>query len=112
MNKKYYIKNIFWGLLFVAITYYAWQESPDNKKITLLFYTSIISCVLYPFSKKLIEDITLKFTKKEFWQQDFFTSSVGGSLQAILFLFCFVFAIPFGLVYLIQKVVNALPGKE
>ncbi|CRY53588.1 Colicin E1 (microcin) immunity protein [Yersinia intermedia] len=102
MDKKYYIKNIFWGLVFVAIAYYYWQEDPVNKKTILIFYFSVINCFLYPFSKKLIEHIVLKFTKKEFWQQDFFTSSVGGSLQAILFLFCFISSIPFGILYIIH----------
>ncbi|HHL2560735.1 TPA: colicin E1 family microcin immunity protein [Yersinia enterocolitica] len=101
MDKKYYIKNILWGLIFVAIAYYSWQENSDNKKTMLFFYFSVISCVLYPFSKKLVENVIFKFTKKEFWQQDFFTSSVGGSMQAILFLLCFIFAVPFSVLYIV-----------
>ncbi|HDL7813836.1 TPA: hypothetical protein PXP47_003883 [Yersinia enterocolitica] len=109
MDKKYYIKNILWGLVFVAIAYYSWQENPDNNKTTLFLYFSVISCALYPFSKKFVVNIMLKFAKKEFWQQDFFTSSVGGSIQAISFLFCFIFAIPFGILYIIHLKLKKSP---
>lgn len=37
MDKKYYIKNIFWGLIFMAMAYYPWQENPDNKRMALFF---------------------------------------------------------------------------
>ncbi|WP_349961376.1 colicin E1 family microcin immunity protein [Yersinia alsatica] len=71
-----------------------------------------MSCFLYPLSKKFVEYIALKFTRREFWQQDFFTSSVGGSMQVILFVFCFIFAIPFFLVYLIFNIFKRQPCKR
>ncbi|HFM2768853.1 colicin transporter, partial [Escherichia coli] len=51
------------------------------------------------------------FTGKEFWQKDFFTNPVGGSLTAIFELFCFVISVPVVAIYLIFIFCKALSGK-
>lgn len=112
MDVKFYFKNIVWGLIIVAIVFYDWDKNPEDKKNSLMLIFSFFSCILCPFSIKMVEMISLKFSKKEFWKKDFFTSSVGGSLQAVFYLFCFVFAIPLGLLFAIYKSVKTLASKD
>ncbi|MCK8585274.1 colicin E1 family microcin immunity protein [Yersinia ruckeri] len=111
MTIKYYFKNIIAGLFIVIVFYYQWHKNQESEKETILLTLSIISCFLYPLSKKLVEDVALSFTKKEFWQHDFFVHPMGGSMQAILYVFCFVFAIPFGVIFMILSILKALTNK-
>jgi RsiW-degrading membrane proteinase PrsW (M82 family) len=111
MDVKFYLKNIVWGAIIVAMVFYDWDKNPEDKKNSFMLIFSFFSCILCPLSIKMVEIIALKFSKKEFWQNDFFTSSVGGSLQAIFYLFCFVFSIPLGLLFAIYKTVTTLSSK-
>lgn len=111
MTFKYYLKNIVLGLIPVVVALQGWLTDHSDKSLLILL-VSMLSCLLLPFSRKMTEIICLKFTSKEFWNRDFFTSSVGGSLQAILFLFCFVFAIPISVMFLIFLIKKRLAKKK
>ncbi|HGM5489436.1 TPA: colicin E1 family microcin immunity protein [Serratia fonticola] len=111
MTWSYYLKNIFWGLFYTSAVCSAWYKNPESERLTVILTLSGISCFLFPFSKKLIEIIALKYSTKEFWQQDFFVSSVGGSVQVIYDLFCLVFAVPLAILYLFIAIFKALRNK-
>ncbi|HHL2560734.1 TPA: colicin E1 family microcin immunity protein [Yersinia enterocolitica] len=101
MDKKYYIKNIFWGFLFFGAVYYQWNKDPENTKLTILLATAFFSCFLYPLAKKAIEVVALKFTKKEFWHTGFFIETPAkNGLYVLYYGVCFTVAIPVGLIYL------------
>ncbi len=54
MEKKYYIKNISWGLFCgVLFAYLLRQDIYDGKIYVVMFL--LASTILYPFSKKMIE---------------------------------------------------------
>lgn len=103
MTAKYYLKHILWGLIPVFIMIHEWATQPHTEKLLITLTLSIINAALYPLSIKAVQNIVFSFVKKEFWERDFFTNSVGGSLQAILFIFCFIAAIPFAIVFIIQS---------
>lgn len=111
MTWSYYLKNILWGLFYTSAVYGAWYKNPESERLTLILILSVISCVLTPFAKKLIEIVALRYSTKEFWQQDFFVSSVGGSVQVIYDLFCLIFSIPLAALYLCMHIFKALRHK-
>jgi RsiW-degrading membrane proteinase PrsW (M82 family) len=101
MTTKYYLRNIFWGLIPVAIMIYDWMTKQHTDKQLFMLVFSLISGPLFPLSKLTIETIALKFTKKEFWHKGFFKEDIGkNGLRAIFWLFCFVFAIPISIISL------------
>ncbi|ROP59155.1 colicin E1 (microcin) immunity protein [Enterobacter sp. BIGb0383] len=108
MTWGYYFKKMVWGVIPILIVYLDWQVSQDNQKLTYMLIFSVISGILYPFANKIMERFGMLFAKKEFWKKDFFTSATGGSLQAILFIFCFVFAIPLTLGFSVYALVKHL----
>jgi hypothetical protein len=65
MDIRYYIKNIFWGLIITGIVYYTWDKNPESERLTITLTLSIISCILYPYSKKIIEKIALRYSTKK-----------------------------------------------
>ncbi|WP_392562470.1 colicin E1 family microcin immunity protein [Orbus sturtevantii] len=105
MNKKYYFKNIHWGVLFLAIFIFTYWEDMCNMYPKLVLV--ILSAILFPFSKWLIESLALRFTSREFWYKGIFRETAGkNGLYALYYLFCFVFSIPLGiasLTYLLLK---------
>lgn len=112
MTFKYYFINIGWGVFFALISFYFWYEKPDEANNLEILIVSIISLLFYPLSKKLIEDIALKFSTREFWNQGFFMETCGKSgAYAMYYLFCFVFAIPLGIVFIIYHWIKALMQK-
>lgn len=111
MTWGYYLKNIGWGIFYTSAAYGAWYKNPESERLTLILILSVISCILVPFSKKFIEIIALKYSTQEFWQQDFFVSSVGGSVRVIYDLFCLVFAIFLSAIYLFMIIFKALRHK-
>lgn len=107
MTWGYYLKMV-WGVIPILLVYLDWQINQENQKLTCMLIFSITSGLLYPFSNKIMTKIGLLFARKEFWEKDFFTSATGGSLQAILFIFCFVFAIPMVLGFSAYKLAKHL----
>lgn len=105
MTIKYYLAKLCWGLIAVAAFTNLWLEDSSSKSF-FFFILSIVNALLYPFGMFAIKTIVLKFSTEEFWQKDFFTSPIGGSLPAILYVFCFIFAIPLSIVFLIQRIIS------
>lgn len=109
MDKKYYINNVGWGIFFLCV--FLWQSNTWLESNLVMVWTLlIISTLLYPFSKKLIERIALLYTTKEFWCKGIFTETAGKSgLYAMYYFFCFIFSIPFGISYLIYLNIKKNP---
>ncbi|MBQ4924271.1 colicin E1 family microcin immunity protein [Citrobacter sp. Cc139] len=105
---KYYLKNSVWSVIVIGVFLYAWINNPDNTLSFLLLLAICINSLLFPFSKYIIQRNALLFSKKEFWQRDFFINPTGGSLVVIFEFFCFILAIPVCLLFLIFKTVKAL----
>lgn len=102
MTWSYYFKNIGWAIFFLALVIYDCNKNPENNKMQLLLAVSIPSSLLYPFCKIGVETLALKFTKKEFWHRGLFKDTSGKSgLYALYYLFCFIFAIPIGISFII-----------
>lgn len=101
MSGKYYLKNIIWGVIFFSIIAYVFYGSQFKISYQCILIYSIVSCILYPFSKISIETLALKFSSRDFWSTGFFAPDIGTySIYSIFFLFCFVLAIPFSILFL------------
>lgn len=101
MNKQYYLRNIGWGLLGCCLFLWLCRNEPIQNYILISIYL-VISTILYPYSKKIIEVIALTFTSANFWVTGFFTeTALKSGVYAIYYTFCFIFVIPFGLIYVI-----------
>lgn len=101
MSKKYYIYNFFGGLLcFIIHLMIYWDEIKSGDGVVFLFI-ALINTALFPFSKRLIENIALKYTKRDFWNRGFFMDTPGkmGGV-ALYYLFCFIFSIPFAIIFI------------
>ena len=99
----YYIKNIFWGVLFFIFMTYSWN-SYDYKISTdhPLYIPIIINVFLFPFAKKAIESFALRFTSPESWSRGVWIDTPGKTgVMALFYLCCYVVAIPIGLPYAI-----------
>lgn len=102
MTKNYYLKNLFWGLLFFCMFLYSWY--PDKEKMIIATLFSLPSSLLYPYAKKLIENIALRYTTREFWSKGLFIETPAKSgAYAIFYMFCFIFALPLGGIYFLLK---------
>ncbi|WP_312691694.1 colicin E1 family microcin immunity protein [Kosakonia sp.] len=111
MTAKYYCKNIFWGLFFLAGFAWAWSQDMQDRVSQYFFVLSLLSCPLYPFAKKGVETLALRFTTRAFWQRGYFTETPGkNGLYALYYGACFLFAIPLGLGYLLYLLLNKKAG--
>lgn len=100
MNKNYYVRNVFWGVAGSFILVF------DNLNNYVFLLLALVNAFLYPFAKMVIENIALEYTSRKFWEHDFFTNLVGGSMQAIYYLFCYVFSIPLGGGYVLFLIIK------
>ncbi|EAO4188170.1 colicin transporter [Salmonella enterica] len=98
-------------LIILTVFYLGWKDNQENARMFYAFIGCIISAITFPFSMRIIQKMVIRFTGKEFWQKDFFTNPVGGSLTAIFELFCFVISVPVVAIYLIFILCKALSGK-
>ena len=108
MTLKYYLKNSVWSVIVIGVFFYSWMNNPESELTYQLFLAVLINSFFFPFSKYIIEKTALLFSKKEFWQRDFFTSSTGGSLGVIFEFFCFILTIPVCILFLAVKSVKTL----
>ena len=105
---KYFLKSLIPSIIILWVFYFGWQDNPDNTRMKYVFIGCVLNSVFFPFSMKIIEKTVLTFTRKEFWQQDFFIDPVGGSLVAVFELFCFALSIPICLIYFLFVLIKAL----
>ncbi|HCI7154768.1 TPA: colicin transporter [Salmonella enterica] len=111
ISAKYLLKSLIPILIILTVFYLGWKDNQENARMFYAFIGCIISAITFPFSMRIIQKMVIRFTGKEFWQKDFFTNPVGGSLTAIFELFCFVISVPVVAIYLIFILCKALSGK-
>lgn len=103
MSKKYYIENLVWGVIGFCVFGYVWffgSDLSEGGRVGLIF-ASTLSALLFPFSKKYIEDLALSLTDEKFWKTGFFIETPGkNGLYALFYFFCFVFSIPLGVIFI------------
>ncbi|MFL1556349.1 colicin E1 family microcin immunity protein [Pseudomonas sp. O64] len=99
MEKKYYFRSLIWGIGYFCLSVYIWK---DHNKIPIYSFFFCISAFFFPLSKRLIENIALRYTTREFWTTGIFMETSGKSGgYALFYMFCFIFSIPLGALYLI-----------
>lgn len=103
MSKKYLIEN-FMISIFIFVLFFTdiFGESTFLEDIS---FTALMlgagSIFLFPFSRFIIEQTALRFTRREFWTTGLLTESSGkNGLYVIFYMVCIVFAIPAVLGYL------------
>lgn len=111
ISVKYLLKSLIPSLIILTVFYLGWKDNQENARMFYAFIGCIINAITFPFSMRIIQKMVIRFTGKEFWQKDFFTNPVGGSLTAIFELFCFVISVPVVAIYLIFILCKALSGK-
>lgn len=106
MTIKYYLINLFTGLICFIGLAYGWFENPHDPYEQLWMAFAAVSCIAFPFAKFAVESIALRFTSEEFWHRGFFADDVGkNGIVAIYWGFCFLLAIPlfFVSIYILRK---------
>lgn len=108
MDKKYFVKNSLTGFLFliVAIASLYTGDELFYKDVRLVIFM-VLSTLLYPFSRYLIQATAYKLKSPIFWKKAFLLhySDISG-ITALFAFFCMVFAIPIGSIYLIYIIFN------
>ncbi|HGD7334105.1 TPA: colicin E1 family microcin immunity protein [Escherichia coli] len=80
ISVKYLLKSLIPSLIILTVFYLGWKDNQENARMFYAFIGCIISAITFPFSMRIIQKMVIRFTGKEFWQKDFFTNPVGGSL--------------------------------
>lgn len=107
MTLTEYQKNLIWPLCIFAMITINLYIDPDDKTWWVVWYMSIFNTFLYPFSKKMVETIALKFTTKEHWHRGiWYDTPAKNPVYAIYYLFCYFIAIPASAAYLFLKRYN------
>ncbi|WP_370468055.1 colicin E1 family microcin immunity protein [Pseudomonas sp. EA_65y_Pfl1_P113] len=100
MDRKYYLYNFFWGALIFFLAVYDFEQHSFRFSNEILIHpiTLFINALLFPFSKCLVENIALRYTTKEFWETNALRTAAYNGGLILYCLFCFVFAIPLGII--------------
>lgn len=104
MTRKYYIHNMFWGYFMAACILYGSYGDNDPKIIALRMF-GLVSAILFPFSRYLIESVALKYTEKSFWETGVFRDGVPKTYLISMYnIMCFFISIPLGIACLFIEI--------
>ncbi|HIC2035988.1 colicin E1 family microcin immunity protein [Enterobacter soli] len=107
MTLKYYLGNLCLGLVVFGIIAFGWHDEPQTTAMRTLMGLGLLSGLIFPFAKKAIERIALKYSTREQWTTGFYTETpMKNGLYAVYFLLIFVVAIPVGAIYLLYLAVS------
>lgn len=105
MTKEYYFKNFLLGFIWAAIFIFVWFD--DKDKISLVSILSVISAILFPFSRLFLETILSRFISEKFKaNRSTKNTSAENGLFAMFYTITFIFTLPIILISLIFKVVK------
>ncbi|ELY5941296.1 hypothetical protein SNN83_004470 [Cronobacter malonaticus] len=91
----YYFRNIHWGLIIYFIALYLMREDLDQPDVKMLLSILLINSLLFPFAKKAIEKLALKFSTRESWMTGFYTETpMKNGIYAIYYMVIFIVVIP------------------
>ncbi|MEX2904811.1 colicin E1 family microcin immunity protein [Pseudomonas rhodesiae] len=99
MEKNYYLKNLIIGLVLFSIGTFEFK-SDANAVMFFLIYG--INAFLFPFAKRLVEDLVFRYTSKYFWRSGPLRTGAANGGYALLYGFYFALAVPLGLLFLIM----------
>ncbi|EMM2250582.1 colicin E1 family microcin immunity protein [Klebsiella oxytoca] len=106
MDKSFYVKNMFWGYFSAACILFFSYDSYETK-MTYLKVFAILSALLFPFAKYLIEQISLKYLQRNVMRPG--TFDVPDTYKFTLYcIFNFLFAIPLGIAFLVLQLKKAI----
>lgn len=105
MDRQYYTRHLLTGCLYLMAVSIAWSASGDA------FYTSpwlvafmVLSTLLYPCARYLLQASAYRVTRPAFWTRGFFVEDVNSpGLHALFSFLCMLFAIPLGAAYLLFR---------
>lgn len=102
MTKKYYLSNVHWGLIIFGIAVFLMREDFYDPRIKLLVVLSFVSALFFPFAKKAIETIALKYSTRESWTTGMYTETpMKNGLYAMFYMLIFIVTIPVAGFYLL-----------
>jgi len=102
LDKEYYLRQLFFGLLFFAATTWMTIQSNNPSKISLTLFF-FISTLLYPYSRFVYESIMGFILGNNSYQLGGIFLLFALAFKVTLIVLCYVFAIfiaPVGLLYL------------
>ena len=92
---KYYLRNIHCGLIIYGIADNLMREDFNEQIVKIIMVNFFFNCMLFPFAKKTIETLALKYSTRESWETGFYTeTSMKNSVYAIYYMAIFIAAIP------------------
>ncbi len=71
----YYLKNIHWGLIIYGIAVYLMRDNFNEPKVKVLLVIFFFNLLLFPFAKKRIERLVLKYSSRQCWTTGFYTET-------------------------------------
>ncbi|WP_040265332.1 colicin E1 family microcin immunity protein [Pseudomonas rhodesiae] len=98
MEKSYYLKNLIIGLGLFSICAFA---SKSDANAVIFFLICGINAFLFPFAKRLVEDLVFRYTSKDFWRSGPLRTGAANGGYALLYGFYFALAVPLSLLFLI-----------
>lgn len=100
MNRRFYFKNILWGMCPIIISIlHLMYDTPTEASIKVDLFL-IFSGLTLPCSIYLTKTITLKCTSISFWKKPFFWSNGIHHFHLVYIMICLVLAIPSAIIVL------------
>lgn len=99
MEKSYYLKNLIIGLVIFTICAFVFKSDADAAVFFLIYG---INAFLFPFAKRLVEDLVFRYTSKYFWRSGPLRTGAANGGYALLYGFYFALAFPLGLLFFIR----------
>ena len=97
MEKSHFFEGLMIGLFLFFLSAYSFRSNDNAAN-----YISICgaNALLFPFSRRAVENIVFSVTGKRFWGSDPLKTAASNGGHTLLWLFYFVFAVPLGGFYL------------
>lgn len=115
MDKKYYLRQCRFALLYAAICFIGWHWGQNHSRNANSLHALLVCCsaLLFPYATKLIEQIANFTRTHKVWWSLFGTETPRNDGFIMLYHFsCFAFSLPLGGMYLILTLVrDRLSGK-
>ncbi|WP_312315305.1 colicin E1 family microcin immunity protein [Atlantibacter sp.] len=102
MDIKYYVRNSIYGLIVFGIGVFILRNDTDVPVVRLLIALGFVSCLFFPFAKKAIETVALKYSTIEDWTTGaYIETPMKSGLYAMYYMVIFAVTIPIAIIYLI-----------
>lgn len=107
MTLKYYLHSFLPGLIVFGVTIFILRDRPQTGLIQSLYLLAVCCALIFPFAKRCIERIALRFTRPEYWTTGMWAETSGKSgIYAMYYMLIFAIAIPLGTGYVIYLAIS------